>query len=146
MTHSHAVVWVDLKEAHVFHFNAEDVEKDRIRAHTPFQKVHQKAGTIGDGHTHLDRAFLDWIAEALRGTREWLLLGPGIAKHELLNHLKSHAPRLVANMVAIETADHPTDRELVDHARRLFQGADRMRANSPDPGGKHFKPASAGKS
>ncbi len=141
MTHTHAVIWVDSKEARVFHFNAEDVEKERIRDHTPFQKIHHKAGTIGDGHTHLDRAFLDWIAEALRDTSEWLLLGPGSAKHELLSHLKSHAPQLAATLVAVESADHPTDRELLDHARRLFHSADRMRPNSPDPGGKHFKSA-----
>ncbi len=30
MSHTHTVVWLDTKEAHVFQFNAEDVERQRI--------------------------------------------------------------------------------------------------------------------
>ncbi len=37
MTHNHAIVWMDSKEARVFRFNAVDVENDRIRAHNPFR-------------------------------------------------------------------------------------------------------------
>ena len=54
MSHSHAIVWMDSKEAHVFQFNAEDVEKQRIVAQLPFRKIHHKAGVIGAGHVHLD--------------------------------------------------------------------------------------------
>ena len=54
MTHTHAVVWLDFKEAHVFLFNADDVQRERIKAHAPSRKIHQKAGIVGAGHTHDD--------------------------------------------------------------------------------------------
>lgn len=131
MSHSHAVVWIDSNEAHVFQFNAEDVERARIQAHNPFRKVHHKAGVIGAGHQQLDRDFFDHIADALRGSREWLLVGPGVAKEALVAHLERHMPQLRAQMIGVEPMDHPTDGELLAHARRFFKVADRMLPNSP---------------
>ena len=131
MSHSHAVVWMDSKEAHVFRFNAEDVEHERIKSHNPFRKVHHKAGVIGAGHLQLDRDYFDHIIDALRGTNEWLLVGPGAAKDQLLNHVGTHVAWLKEKLVGVEAMDHPTDGELLAHARRFFKAADRMRANSP---------------
>ena len=131
MSHSHAVVWMDSKEAHVFRFNAEDVEHERIRSHTPFRKVHHKAGVIGAGHLQLDRDYFDHIIDALRGANEWLLVGPGAAKDQLLHHVAAHVAWLKEKLVGVEAMDHPTDGELLAHARRFFKAADRMRANSP---------------
>ena len=133
MSHSHAIVWVDSKEAHVFRFNADDVEKQRVKAHSPFRKIHHKAGVIGAGHIHLDHAFFDEIAKDLDGVQEWLLTGPGAAKDELSSYLGTLKQGLREKLVGVESADHPTDGQLVDHARRFFKAADRMRPNSPPP-------------
>jgi len=78
MSHSHAIVWMDSREAHVFRFSADDVERQRIRSHSPFRKIHHKAGVIGAGHVHLDHGYFEEIAEALDGIQEWLLTGPKI--------------------------------------------------------------------
>jgi stalled ribosome rescue protein Dom34 len=134
--HSHAVVWLDSREAHVYRFNAGDVDQQRLRAHSPFRKVHHKAGVVGAGHLHLERDYFDNIVDALRGVEEWLLVGPGPAKNQFLAHLDAHIPWLKAKMLAVEPMDHPTDGELLDHARRFFHGADRLRPNSPVPPGK----------
>ena len=131
MTHSHAIVWMDSKEAHVFRFNAEDVERENIKAHNPFRKVHHKAGVIGAGHTAVDISFLDHIVDALRGTAEWLLVGPAQAKQELVRHLDKHLPHVRKTLVAIEAMDHPTDGELLAYARRSFKAIDRLRPNAP---------------
>ncbi len=133
MSHGRAIVWMDSKQAHIFRFNAEDVEEERIKAHSPFRQVHHKAGVIGAGHAHLDRDFFDRIIDALRGVREWLLVGPSNAKNELLAHLDAHVPWLKAQMVGIEPMDHPTDGELLAHARRVFKSVERMQPNSPPP-------------
>jgi stalled ribosome rescue protein Dom34 len=130
MSHVHAVVWLDSREAHVFQFNAVDVEQQRIKAHLPFRKIHHKAGEIGAGKAHLDRDYFDRIADALRGCGEWLLSGPGTAKQELLNHVEGHMPHLRAKLIGVEASDHPTDGELLAHARRFFKAADRMVAPS----------------
>ena len=131
MSHSHAIVWMDSKEAHVFQFNAEDVEKQRIVAQLPFRKIHHKAGVIGAGHVHLDHHYFDEVAEALAGVQEWLLTGPGAAKEEFRAYLKGKLHALDAKLLGVETADHPSDGQLLDHARRFFKAADRLQPNTP---------------
>jgi hypothetical protein len=131
MTHNHAIVWMDSKEARIFRFSPDDVERERIKAHNPFRQVHHKAGVIGAGHMALDPSFLSDILDALSGTTEWLLAGPAHAKLELLKHVDQHTPSLRKTLVGVETIDHPTDAQLLDHARRAFKSIDRMRPNSP---------------
>ena len=131
--YKHAVVWMDSKEAHVFRFTAEDVEKARIRADNPFRKIHHKAGVIGAGHVHLDREFFDHIVEALGTPREWLLLGPGKAKEEFLRYLADHKVPLGEGVVAVEATKHPTDSELLHHANGLFRAIDKMQSTAPLP-------------
>ena len=130
MSHSHAIVWVDSREAHVFRFSPDDVECQRIRSRRPFRKVHHKAGVIGAGHEHLDRRYFDDIAEALNGVEEWLLTGPGIAKNEMARHVEQHLPDLRRTLCGLQASDHPTDGELIDQARWAFKSIDRMRPNS----------------
>ena len=128
---SHAIVWMDSREARVFRFNASDVERETIAAQNPFRQVHHKAGVIGSGHQALDLSFLDHIVDALRGTTEWLLVGPAQAKLELLRHVEKSMPWVHAKLVGVEAMDHPTDGELLAQARRAFQAIDRMRPNAP---------------
>lgn len=131
MTHSHAIVWMDTREAHVFRFNATDVESETIRAQSPFRKVHHRAGVIGTGKAAMDTSFFDHIIDALRGTNEWLLVGPAQAKLELVRHVAKNMPWVHEKLVGVEAMDHPTDGELVAQARRAFKAIDRMR---PMPG------------
>jgi stalled ribosome rescue protein Dom34 len=131
MSHSHAIVWMDSKEAHVFRFNAVDVEEERVKDRLPFRKIHHKAGVVGAGHSHLDHAYFDEIAQALDGVQEWLLTGPGKAKEELSSYVQRSLPQLKERLYGIESLDHPTQGELLRHARRFFKTADRMLPNSP---------------
>lgn len=133
MSHSHAIVWMDSREAHVFRFSADDVESQHIRAHNPFRKIHHKAGVIGAGHMQLDHRYFSDIAEALDGVEEWLLTGPGAAKNELARHVEEHLPDLKGKLCGMQPSDHPTDGELVDQARRAFKSLDRMRSNTVRP-------------
>lgn len=126
MSHTHAVVWLDFKEAHVFQFTAEDVERQRIKAHAPFRKIHHKAGAIGSGHAHDDKGYFDAIIEALSGTAEWLVTGPAATKNEFVGYVEKHTPQLKQRLIGVEAMDHPTDGELVDHARRFFKAADKL--------------------
>ena len=134
MSHSHAIVWMDSREAHVFRFSPEDVENQRIEAHRPFRKVHHKAGVIGDGHAHPDLRYFGEIIEALQGVHEWLLTGPGTAKSEFARHIGQRAPEIERTLCEVTASDHPTDGELLAQARRAFKAIDRMRPN-PVPEG-----------
>ena len=130
-THGHAIVWMDSKHARIFRFNAADIERERIEAHNPYRQVHHKAGVIGSGHMAVDGHFFDEIIEGLQGATEWLLTGPAAAKLEFVKHVEGHRPQLRQSLVGIEAMDHPTDGELMDHARRAFKAIDRMRPNTP---------------
>jgi len=131
MSHTHAVVWLDAREAHVFQFNAEDVERQRIKADMPAHKIHQKAGIVGSGHTHDSKAYFDDIIAVLSGATEWLVVGPGALKNEFATYVEKHAPRLKSQLVGVEPMDHPTDGELIEHARRFFKMSDKMKPNTP---------------
>jgi hypothetical protein len=122
---------MDSKHARIFRFNASDIERERIEAHNPFKQVHHKAGVIGSGHMAVDGHFFDEVIEGLQGATEWLLTGPAGAKLEFVKHVESHRPQLRQSLVGIEAMDHPTDGELMDHARRAFKAIDRMRPNTP---------------
>ncbi len=125
MHHFHAVVWIDHKEARVFEFSPEDVEKLVIHAHNAQRKVHHRAGTLGSGHAGEDAKFLHEVAEALAHPKEILITGPGKAKTSLMKHLSAHHHDIAARVMGIESADHPTDNQVVAHARAYFAVKDK---------------------
>ncbi|MDB5643537.1 MAG: hypothetical protein JWN07_2854 [Hyphomicrobiales bacterium] len=109
MSHFHAAVWIDHREAHVFHFNADEAEKLVLKAQ----------------HTVGDERFLHNVAAALADAGEILITGPASAKTELVKHIAKHDPQVFARVVGVETSDHPTDGQLLAHARHYFESADR---------------------
>jgi hypothetical protein len=124
--HFHAVVWIDHHEARVFHFGPADVEKLVLRPDNPTRHIHHKANSIGAGHAAEDHNFLQAVAQSIADAGAVLITGPANAKTELLKHIQAHDPRLTKVIVGVETVDHPSDGELVAHARRYFKAEDRM--------------------
>jgi len=128
-THYHALVWLDHREARVFHLNRSEAEEATLRPDRPQRHLHHRAGAIGarEGHAAEDQAYYHAVAEAVAGAQEVLVVGPGQAKLALLRHLHRHDPAVEARLVGVETVDHPTDPQLVAYARRYFHAADRLR-------------------
>ncbi len=126
MKHYRCVVWIDHREARFFSFSKEDVEAWTIHAPFPHRHLHHKAGCIGSGKEEADQAFLHDVAVALQDCGKFLIIGPGHAKLELIRHIHAHAPELDTKLVGVETCDHPSDHQIVAHARHYFRGADRM--------------------
>lgn len=125
--HRHVVVWIDHREARVFHFNRDDVDRQVVRAHNPERHLHHKANSIGSGRAPEDQTFLHEVAAALADAATVLITGPANEKTELLKHIQRHDRALAAKIAGVETVDHPSDGVLLDHARRYFRAADRMR-------------------
>jgi hypothetical protein len=124
----HAVVWIDHREARVFHFNRRDVERLVIHPHNPTHHLHHKANSIGSGHAEEDQRFLHDVATAIGDAGSVLITGPANAKTELVKHIEKHDPSFAKKITGIETVDHPTDGALLDHARRYLAAADRLRS------------------
>jgi hypothetical protein len=124
--HFHAVVWIDHREARVFHFSPTEVERLVLHPDHPTRHIHHKANSIGSGHAAEDHAFLQAVAQSVADAGAVLVTGPGNAKTELIKHISQHAPKLMNSIVAVETVDHPSDAQLVAHARHYFKAEDRM--------------------
>lgn len=124
MSHYHAVVWLDHAEAKVFEFGADAIERKRIQAHHA-GSLHHKAGAIGPGRAPVDADFLKRVADGIADAGEVLIVGPGSAKLELVRYLHRHAPKLENKIVGVETSDHPTDGQLVAHAKKYFHAKDK---------------------
>jgi stalled ribosome rescue protein Dom34 len=124
--HFHAVMWIDHREARVFHFGRDDVDTLVLHPDNPTHQVHHKSNTIGSGHEVLAAEFLHAAAHSIADAGSVLITGPGNAKTELMSHIEKHDPELLKIILGVETVDHPTDNQLVAYARKYFKSADQM--------------------
>ena len=127
----HVAVWIDHNEAKVFHLEEDSFSESTIRA--PKHHVHKHPKGIAWERSHPAdlQKYLHSVAEALEGSNEILVVGPGKAKLEFMRHVHSHHPALEKKVVGIETVDHPTDGEMAKYARAYFKAEDRMRGLRP---------------
>src|SRR5712671_4296528 len=118
--HYHAIVWIDHREAKIFHFNAAAVDKVVIPSHATGHHLQHKANTTGSGHLGVDKEFFKRVTAALTHTGAILLTGPANARTELKNYLTEHSPDLAKRISGVEPLDHPSDGALVALARKFF--------------------------
>jgi hypothetical protein len=126
MQAQHAVVWIDHTQARILFFDREGAELQRLTTTLPHHQTHNKAGTIDGKRQAPDQAYYHDVAMTLEPAMEWLILGPGSARTELAEHIRSHHPLHASRIIGIEAADHPSDSQIVAHARSFFRAADRM--------------------
>ncbi|MHB0992012.1 MAG: translational machinery protein [Burkholderiales bacterium] len=126
MSYTHAIVWIDHVEAHIFSINPDDVESSIVKPAQAPQHLHNKRGSTGSGRAPEDQHYYHEVVEALRGTKEILIAGPANAKLNLIKHIHNHDRDLVANIIGLETVDHPSDAQLLAYARKYFKAADEM--------------------
>jgi stalled ribosome rescue protein Dom34 len=113
----HAVVWMDHAEAHVAMFDREHMQTQRIKS----RSHHKHQGKAED-----NAAFFADIANALAGSHEVLLTGPGLARNQFRDWCVSHQTAVAESIVDSVTTDHPSDGQLVALARQYFKKFDNM--------------------
>jgi len=124
--HYHALVWLDHRQAKVFHFNAIESECVVVHSTHPDQHIHHKANSGDSGHVPVDLEYLRRVTlEALKAGA-LLITGPSGAKTELARYIQHSEPALAAKISAVEASDHPTDGELLAMGRKFFRADDRM--------------------
>jgi len=122
----HAVVWIDQKEARIFEVDAEKVEEAIV--HAPGPHIHRHANEEDlrtRNHPDDEPRFFGEVGRALKDHRQVLLVGPSMTKLHFLRYAQRQDHALEARIVGIESADHPTDAQLVEHLRAYF--------NEPSP-------------
>ncbi len=126
-------LWIDHRKAVIAIVSAEgeetmeirsNVEKQSgrfagVRSTTPYeaQQVHADDSREREFTGHLNQYYAEVIA-AIRDAESILIFGPGEAKGELKKRLE-HA-RLGGHIIAIETADKMTDRQIAAKVRKYF--------------------------
>ena len=116
----HAALWLDHREATLFHVDREGFDETKI--HASARHVHRHPKGRGEPSEHPDdtQRFFEEVAHALSGVEELLVLGPSTAKLHFVRHLRAHHPALEAKVVGLETVDHPTDGQLAAYVKRYF--------------------------
>ena len=117
----HAIVWIDHREANVFHLSSTEETKVVINSHTSVQRLHHKGLADGGTHQPVDTGFFVRIASALNHTGGTLIAGPGEAKFEFERYLRQNRPDLAAQVHRLEATEHGGDAGLIALAREHFR-------------------------
>jgi|SRR5579872_7223592 len=123
---THAVIWIDHKEARIFHVPSKAAETTTVLA--PQHHLHRHPKGRGDARECPDDAhrFFAEVARTLGSVDALLIVGPSSAKLEFFKYLSEHDRPLESRVVGVESADHPTDGEIVARARECFLAGDHM--------------------
>jgi stalled ribosome rescue protein Dom34 len=124
--HKYAAVWIDHKQARIFHIHPDGVRDAVVTA--PLQNVHHRHPKGPSGvkeHPNDAKQFFHEVGRSLEGTEQVLVVGPSTAKLDFLRYLHGHDHALEGRIVGIETVDHPTDGQLVAYAKKYFDLSDR---------------------
>jgi stalled ribosome rescue protein Dom34 len=124
----HAIIWLDHREAKIFHFNVDAAAREVVHSHATGRHLQHKANTPGSGHKGVDKEYFERVIAALTHSGAILVTGPANAKTELKNYIGEHHPALLARISGVEALDHPSDGELLKLARKYFKADDRMHA------------------
>jgi stalled ribosome rescue protein Dom34 len=124
---THAVIWIDHHEARIFHVHPDATDAATVLS--PQHQLHRHPKGRGEATEHPDDAhrFFAEVAKSLADVDALLIVGPSSAKLEFFNYLHEHDRKLESKVVGVESADHPTDGEIVARAKESFAASDRMR-------------------
>jgi hypothetical protein len=123
---THAVLWMDHQEGRIFHVQPEAIDDPVSLALQHHVHRHaQQHGKAPQRPYDRHRFFAD-LARALDGVEAILIVGPSSTKLEFFRYVYQHERRLEQRVVGIETADHPTDGQIVAQARSYFEVSDRQ--------------------
>lgn len=122
MSFNNAVVWIDHTNAQVIHFDKDASESESLKTHSTHPHPHQRHG---DTHANEDdnSRFYDDIAAALKDSAQVLIVGPAQEKTAFMSYLTAKVPAVAQKIKAVETVDHPSNVELLNHARKYFVSA-----------------------
>ncbi len=118
---THAAVWIDHREARVFHVSAEASDETTVRVPQHVHRRHPKSESGAKEHPDDARRFFHAVSQSLIDCSHVLVMGPATAKLELVKYADEHDHPLATRIVGSETVDHPTDGQIVALARSYFK-------------------------
>jgi stalled ribosome rescue protein Dom34 len=125
MPYYHAVVWIDHKQARIFHFDVDEADKTLVKDHD-VNDLHSREKHTGQ-RTEENKPFFEDVAKTIADAGAILIVGPAQEKDFFAEFLAEKHPAIRAHVEGVEKADHPSDGELLDFARRYVKAADHMK-------------------
>ena len=129
--HYHAVVWIDHKQARVFHFNVEEADRTVVKDHI-VRDIHSREPRTGQ-RIEENKPFFEDVAKTIANAGAILIVGPAQEKDLFAKFLAEKHRSIRVHVEGVEKADHPTDGEILDFARRYVKAADHMRPQIDPP-------------
>ena len=119
MSLSHAVAYVDHELAQVLQFDSEQVLEQKVHQHLHFSKQH------GSG-VRTEHEFFGQVCDALDGIAEVLVVGAHTGLADFRRYLDKHRPITAKHIVGFDVLDHPSEKQMLAHARQHFVKHDQM--------------------
>lgn len=117
-------VWMDHHEARIFHVDGQTFDEKTLDSATRHVHRHEKAAEVKTrNHPDDEHRYFAAIIHELAHAEKVLVLGPSVTKAQFVHYVKEHDAGLAAKVVGVESADHPTDRQIVAHVRQYFHVA-----------------------
>jgi stalled ribosome rescue protein Dom34 len=126
-----AVVFIDRREAKVFHFSADDDLK-LVFEHTSAHRPHHEADHEDATKHAVDDGFMATVVASLGTTGCTLIVGPGNAKFELQTYIVRTRPDLAVRISGVETLSNPQDSGILALAREFFRKRGHRHAVAPE--------------
>ncbi len=117
------ILWIDTQEALILQMTPNNILRNKIQS-----KGHHLKESLGVNHTveqsdegHFYHQVCEYLSKI--DSDEWLIVGPGMARHHLLNHIQKHHPQLEKKIIGSETLGRVSDGQLIDFSGRFFKHA-----------------------
>ncbi len=115
-----AIVFIDRREAKVFHFGATDEIKLVVAHDAARRKRHEASHEDGTKHA-VDDAFMHRIVASLDHSGHTLIAGPGNSKFELQSNMQAHNPDLAERVSGVVSLADPGDSGILALPREFFR-------------------------
>ena len=124
MMWKHIAVWIDHREAHIFHVDPGHASETTLTAKLHLHRKHPR-GTEGlIEHPEDLKKFFRKVADALLAAEAVLIIEPSTGNQDFLRYIHKHDHNLEAKIIGSETVDHPAYGEMAAYALRYFRHAE----------------------
>ena len=118
MSRTHAVVWLDERQASIFEFGDEEIERNQLKADSPFRRVRRPAGASNGKADYFDD-----ILKTVASATDWAIVGPAAEARELGKYVEQKEPRLRRRLIGVEPTQRAAGPDMLARCAKLFSSA-----------------------
>ena len=113
MPFSRAVVLIDRRSAQVLKFDAILAQTEKVKTHTHHTRQHSQ-------NMRSEEDFFGEVCDELDGIAQVVVTGSDTAQYGFRHYMDQYCPAVKQQVVGWETANHPSEGQLLAFARKHF--------------------------